>query len=237
MLMYEEIRQMACESNLGLSRTELVLLTWGNVSVADRVRGVFAIKPTGIAYEAMSKDSMVVIDIESGAILDGRLRPSSDTPTHAELYRAFTGITSVVHTHSHFAVCYAQAGVSIPVLGTTHADHFRGPIPVTREMTKDEVAEAYELNTGKVIVERFRSSGISESDIPGVLVAYHGPFVWGHSVDEAVANAVVLEEVARIGVHSSGIGPYSGAPDYLIEKHFTRKHGKDAYYGQSAFEQ
>lgn len=229
---YEAIRKECYEANLRIVEEGLVLLTWGNVSVADHEAGVFAIKPSGVAYDDLGPEAMVVVDIESEAVVDGELRPSSDTPTHGELYRSFNGIGAVVHTHSHFAVCYAQAGLDIPILGTTHADHFRGPIPVTREMTENEVHDKYELNTGKVIVERFRGSEISEHDVPGVLVKSHGPFAWGSSGKAAVENAMVLEEVAKMGLHTAALSSEKRAPIHLTEKHFTRKHGPNAYYGQ-----
>lgn len=230
---YEKIRRECYEANLRIVREGLVLLTWGNVSVADQEEGVFAIKPSGVSYDDLGPESMVIVDIESEKVVDGELRPSSDTATHAELYRAFDRVGGIVHTHSHFAVCYAQAVRDIPILGTTHADHFRGPIPVTRDMTEDEVAEAYELNTGKVIVERFRQEKLSEHDIPGVLVARHGPFAWGKSGDKAVENAMVLEEVAKMGLHTAALSSEERAPIHLTEKHFTRKHGPNAYYGQA----
>jgi L-ribulose-5-phosphate 4-epimerase len=229
---YESIRKECYEANIRIVREGLVLLTWGNVSVADHELGVFAIKPSGVAYDDLGPESMVIVDIESEEVAEGDLRPSSDTATHAELYRAFERLGAIVHTHSHFAVCYAQAVQDIPILGTTHADHFRGPIPVTRDMTQEEVAEAYELNTGKVIVERFRQAELSEHDIPGVLVARHGPFAWGPSGKAAVENAMVLEEVARMGLHTAALSSERRAPVHLTEKHFTRKHGPNAYYGQ-----
>ncbi|TVR74853.1 MAG: L-ribulose-5-phosphate 4-epimerase AraD [Spirochaetaceae bacterium] len=231
---YQKIREEAYVANIRIVEAGLVLLTWGNASVADHETGVFAIKPSGVAYEDLSAESMVVVDIMSGDTVEGDLKPSSDTDTHAELYRAFDRIGAIVHTHSHYAVCFAQVPQSIPILGTTHADHFRHAIPVTRDMTEEEVTGAYELNTGKVIVECFRSAGISDRDVPGVLVARHGPFAWGSTGTKAVDNAIVLEEVARMGMHTAAIAPdITGAPPHLTEKHFTRKHGPQAYYGQS----
>jgi L-ribulose-5-phosphate 4-epimerase len=230
---YRTIREAACEANIRIVEAGLVLLTWGNASVADHEAGVFAIKPSGVDYDDLSAESMVIVDIASGKRVAGDLKPSSDTDTHAELYRSFDRLGAVVHTHSHYAVCYAQALRYVPALGTTHADHFREAVPVTREMTAEEVAGGYELNTGKVIVECFREAGLSEHDIPGVLVARHGPFSWGSTGKKAVENAIVLEEVARMGLHTAALAPeITGAPEYLTEKHFTRKHGPDAYYGQ-----
>lgn len=230
---YDAIREAAYEANLKIVQAGLVLLTWGNASVADRESGVFAIKPSGVDYDDLSAESMVIVDIASGERVEGELNPSSDTDTHAELYRAFGRIGAVVHTHSHYAVCYAQALKSVPILGTTHADHFRKAIPVTRDMTPPEVADRYELNTGKVIVECFRNGSISGEDVPGVLVARHGPFAWGATGKKAVENAIVLEETARMGLHTAALDPeILAAPEYLTEKHFTRKHGPKAYYGQ-----
>lgn len=227
------IRESAYEANIAIVKAGLVLLTWGNASVADHDAGVFAIKPSGVDYDDLTAESMVIVEIATGHAIQGGLRPSSDTDTHAELYRAFPGIGAIVHTHSHYAVCHAQALRAIPALGTTHADHFRTAIPVTRDMTAREVADQYELNTGKVIVECFREGTIRESDVPGVLVARHGPFAWGKTAGKAVENAVVLEEVARMNVHTGALAPeITGAPEYLTEKHFTRKHGPKAYYGQ-----
>lgn len=231
---YENIRREAYAANIRIVEAGLVLLTWGNASVADHGAGVFAIKPSGVDYADLSAESMVIVDIRSGEKVDGDLKPSSDTDTHAELYRAFDRVGAIIHTHSHYAVCFAQSVRSIPILGTTHADHFRQAIPVTRDMTREEVVDNYELNTGKVIVECFRSAGISERDVPGVLVSRHGPFAWGSTGSKAVDNAIVLEEVARMGLHTAILAPdITGAPEYLTEKHFTRKHGPSAYYGQS----
>jgi L-ribulose-5-phosphate 4-epimerase len=230
---HHRIKQEAYDANLRIVDAGLVLLTWGNASVADRDAGVFAIKPSGVAYDELSAESMVIVGIESGEVVEGDFRPSSDTPTHAELYRAFEGVGAIVHTHSHFAVCYAQAARDIPVFGTTHADHFAGPVPVTRDMTQREVESDYELNTGKVIAEHFRTNGINPHDVPAVLVAHHGPFAWGPNADKAVENAIVLEEVARMGLHTRALGAGEEAPRHLVEKHFSRKHGPNAYYGQA----
>jgi len=229
---YRKIREAAYQANLSIVEAGLVLLTWGNASAADRSEGVFAIKPSGVDYNTLSPESMVIVDIKSGKRIDGELNPSSDTDTHAELYRSFPSIGAIVHTHSHYAVCHAQVLTEVPALGTTHADHFRHAIPVTRDLTPEEIESAYELNTGKVIVETFRVRSLNAEDIPGVLVARHGPFVWGPDAFKAVENAVVLEEVARMSLHSQMIAPLEEAPIYLTEKHFTRKHGPNAYYGQ-----
>lgn len=231
---YRRIREQAYEANMRIVDAGLVLLTWGNASVADPEAGVFAIKPSGVDYDDLSADTMVIVRTEDGETVDGDFRPSSDTPTHAELFRSFPGIGAIVHTHSHFAVCYAQAMREIPAYGTTHADYFRGPVPVTRDMAPNEVSSDYELNTGRVIVELFRNGGISEHDVPAVLVGRHGPFAWGPDATKAVETAVVLEEVARMGIHTASISTgQEGAPKHLVEKHFTRKHGPNAYYGQS----
>lgn len=233
---FKRIRTEAYAANLRIVEAGLVLLTWGNASVYDTGEGVFAIKPSGVAYDDLSPEAMVVVDTATGAVVDGDYRPSSDTPTHAELYRQFgaAGIGAVVHTHSHYAVAYAQAQRDVPILGTTHADHFRRSIPVTRMMTEEEVAGEYELNTGAVIVETFRARAMDPAAVPGVLVASHGPFAWGPDGRHAAENAIVLEEVARMALHTAMIDPaVERAATYLTEKHFLRKHGPGAYYGQS----
>ncbi len=230
---YAEIRQQTLKANLEIVRAGLVLLTWGNASVRHPEKSLFAIKPSGIAYDDLSAEAMVVVSLESGEVVEGNYNPSSDTPTHLELYRAFAGIGAVVHTHSHFAVVCAQARVPIVLQGTTHADNFRYDIPVTRTMTEAEVTGAYEVETGRVIVERFTSAGLNPLEVPGALVANHGPFAWGADARSAVENAIVLEESARMYYHTATLNPDAGrAPHYLSEKHFLRKHGKDAYYGQ-----
>lgn len=229
---YEAIREECCKANIDLPETGLVDLTFGNVSVLDPEAGAFAIKPSGVDYDALRPEDMVVLDLD-GNILDGSLRPSSDTPTHRCLYREFgdKGIRSIVHTHSRCAAGFAQAGRGIPCLGTTHADYFSGDVPVTRMMTADEVESAYEWNTGLVILERFAE--LDPTRFPAVLVNGHGPFAWGPTGRKAVENAFALEAVADMALKSLSLDPgLSGIPDHLLKKHFLRKHGKDAYYGQ-----
>lgn len=228
---YRELREECCAANLRLPKTGLVDLTFGNVSVIDRAAGIFAIKPSGVDYEALTPADMVLLDLEGNPV-EGMLRPSSDTPTHRRLFQAFTGIRSVVHTHSRHAVAWAQAGKPIPCLGTTHADYFFGEIPVTRLLTKEEIAGAYEWETGQVIVERFRD--LDPEAVPAVLVRNHGPFAWGPSAAKAVENALALEIVAEMAFQALQIHPQ--APPIqteLFEKHFLRKHGPGAYYGQT----
>ena len=230
---YEALKQAVWEANLEVVKAGLVVLTWGNASGADRAAGVMAIKPSGVAYDAMRPDDMVVISLTSGEVVEGSLRPSSDTPTHLHLYREFPEIGGLVHTHSSHAVSFAQAEREIPCLGTTHADHFHGSIPVTRRMRDEEVGGAYEHNTGVVIVECFRDRGIDPTAVPGVLVAGHGPFAWGATTRKAVENAVVLEEVARMALHTRILNAEVAAiQQTLLDRHFLRKHGSDAYYGQ-----
>ncbi len=230
--MHEELRQAVCEANLAIHRAGLVTLTWGNVSGCDRDAGVFAIKPSGVAYHAMTPDDMVVVSLEDEAVLWGTLRPSSDSPTHAVLYRAFAEIGGVVHTHSTHATAWAQARRPIPCYGTTHADHFHGDVPVTAALTPDRIAGEYERLTGVAIVETLE--GLDPLAMPGALVACHGPFTWGATSARAVENAIVLEEVARMAALTESLAedprPISGK---LLDKHFLRKHGSGAYYGQS----
>lgn len=229
--MLEELKRIVCEANLRLVREGLVLFTWGNVSGIDREKGLVVIKPSGVDYDGMRPEDMTVVRMD-GSVAEGRYRPSSDTPTHLELYRAFPSIGGVVHTHSTEAVARAQAGMSLPCYGTTHADYFHGTIPCTRDLTPDEVREAYERSTGLVIAETFR--GLDENAIPGVLCRSHGPFTWGSTPDQAVFHARVLEEVARMARLTESLRPAAPtAPDYVIEKHYLRKHGPGAYYGQA----
>ncbi len=227
----ETLKVEVCEANLALYRAGLVILTWGNVSGRDPSTGLIAIKPSGIDYDEMRPDDMVVLDID-GRVVEGALRPSSDTPTHLALYRAFTGILGVAHTHSTHATAWAQARRALPCYGTTHADSFRGAVPVTDEMTPDEIRGEYEAETGAVIVRAF--DGRAPMDVPGVLVANHGPFTWGHSAAHAVENSIVLELVARTALLTERISP-EAAPigETLLDKHFLRKHGPGAYYGQA----
>ena len=225
-----ELRDEVCAANLELVARGLVTYTWGNVSGIDRERGVVAIKPSGVAYDDLTPDKIVLLALD-GTVVEGDLRPSSDTPTHLWLYRGFGQIGGVAHTHSPWATSFAQARRPIPCLGTTHADHFFGVVPVSRDMTPEEVAEAYEANTGRVIVETFAS--VSPGDVPAVLVASHGPFTWGDSAAAAVKNSVVLEYVARMACQTVSLAPDVGSiGQHLLDKHFLRKHGPGAYYGQ-----
>ena len=229
--MLEELKQKVYEANQMLPAHRLVTFTWGNVSGVDREKGLMVIKPSGVDYEKMKPGDMVVMKLDTGEVVEGSLRPSSDAPTHLELYRNFGDIGGIVHTHSRWATIFAQAKRGIPPLGTTHGDYFYGEIPCTRMMTKEEIRGKYELETGKVIVETF--AGKNPNDMPGVLVASHGPFAWGTSPMNAVHNAVVLEEVAFMAWHSLVLEP--GLPVMqreLLDKHYLRKHGPDAYYGQ-----
>lgn len=229
--MLEALKETVCEANLELSRRGVVLYTWGNVSGIDRARGLVVIKPSGVPYQGMQPSDMVVVDLK-GRIVEGTLRPSSDTPTHLELYKAFPEIGGVVHTHSTHAVVFAQAGMDLPALGTTHADYFYGAVPVSRSLTRDEVQEAYEKNTGRVIVETVQETGREALDVPGVLVRNHGPFTWGKDPTEAVYHSVVLEEIAEMAWKTLQINPSAALPPYILEKHYQRKHGPKAYYGQ-----
>lgn len=232
--MLHELKEEVLQANLALVRHGLVLFTWGNVSGVDRARGLVVIKPSGVAYEDMTADDMTVVDLQTGARVEGRWKPSSDTPTHLELYRAFASIGGVVHTHSTHAVAWAQAGCDIPCCGTTHADAFFGPVPCTRHLTPEEIAADYEGGTGRVIVETFRARGLNETYVPAVLCRAHGPFAWGGSPMQAVYNAAVLEEVARMALLTRQVRPDAPeAPQALQEKHFLRKHGPNAYYGQA----
>ncbi len=228
-----ELRASVCRANLALGASPLVRGTFGNVSGVDRAAGVFAIKPSGVPYEELTPEHMVVVSLETGRPVAGDLRPSSDTPTHLELYRAFP-CGGVAHTHSESATILAQARLPLRCMGTTHADYFRGDVPVTRAMTREEVADAYERNTGLVIVEAFASAHLSPEEVPAVLVANHGPFTWGRDAHEAVERSSVLELLARMECAVRALAPEAHPPaDYLIDKHFLRKHGTDAYYGQS----
>lgn len=234
--MLEELKQKVFEANLKLVEYNLVVLTWGNVSAIDREKGLFVIKPSGVPYDKMTADDMVVMDLKGNKV-EGELNPSSDTPTHLELYNKFESIGGVVHTHSPWAVSWAQAGRDIPAFGTTHADFTNGAIPCTRGLTQDEVNGEYELNTGKVIVEEFAKRGIKPEECPAVLIHRHGPFTWGKDAFKAVENALILEEVAKMAHRTEKIASLNcdsniGIEDYLLDKHYQRKHGKNAYYGQ-----
>jgi L-ribulose-5-phosphate 4-epimerase len=229
--MLRELKRRVCEANLALVKAGLVVETFGNASGVDRKTGNLVIKPSGVPYESMRPEHMVVVSLESGRVVEGDLNPSSDTPTHLVLYRAFPGIGGIVHTHSLYATAWAQARREIPPLGTTHADYLRGSVPCTRLMTAAEIRSNYEVNTGHVIVERF--AGTDPAAFPGVLVASHGPFTWGESVDHAVRHAVVLEYLARLAAETLAVGPSTKAMQRpLLDKHFFRKHGRTAYYGQ-----
>ena len=227
--MLNTLKANVFKANLDLVKHGLVIFTWGNVSGIDREKGLVVIKPSGVSYDDMSADDMVVVDLD-GNVVEGRLKPSSDTATHLELYKAFPYIGGVVHIHSTYATAWAQAGCDIPNIGTTHADYFNDAIPCTRDMTNDEINGAYEKNTGTVIVERFDK--LNPEYIPGVLVKNHGPFSWGKNPDDAVHNAVVLEQVAKMAFISYNINPQLTVNPLLVQKHFYRKHGSDAYYGQ-----
>ncbi len=228
--MLKKLRRAVCEANCLLPEYDLVTFTWGNVSGIDRERGLVVIKPSGVPYEDMGPEDMVVVDLD-GNVVEGRWKPSSDTATHLELYKAFPDCRGIVHTHSRWAAVFAQAGREIPAMGTTHADYFRGAIPCTRPMTEEEIAGEYEKETGKVIVETFRD--LTAADIPGVLVYSHGPFAWGSSPLNAVHNAVVMEEVAFMAWHSMVLNPEQGSVQKaLLDRHYLRKHGENAYYGQ-----
>ena len=228
--MLEELKKKVCEANLELVRHGLVIFTWGNVSGIDRESGLVVIKPSGVSYEGMTPEDMVVVSLD-GEVVEGSLKPSSDTPTHLVLYKAFKEIGGVVHTHSTFATAYAQAGLGIPNIGTTHSDYFHDGIPCTEDMTAEEVNGDYELETGNVIVRCFKEKNPMHT--PAVLVKNHGPFTWGRDAAEAVHNAVVLEQVAKMAVISFSISPLVGMNPLLVEKHFSRKHGPNAYYGQT----
>lgn len=228
---YRSLREAVLQANLYLNRSGVVLLSWGNVSGADRHLGVVAIKPSGVPYEQLTPDHIVVLDM-TGHVVEGCLKPSSDTPTHLALYKAFPDIGGVAHSHSPFATMFAQAGLEIPCLGTTHADVFRGPVPLTRALRSAEVQDGYEANTGLAIAERF--AGLPPAAHPGVLVAQHGPFAWGGDAMTAAENCVALEAVARMAWGTLHLRPDAPTlPDYLLAKHHDRKHGPGAYYGQS----
>lgn len=228
--MLELLKKEVFEANMGLVRNNLIILTWGNVSAIDRSAGLVVIKPSGVSYDKLQAADMVVVDLD-GRVVEGNLRPSSDTATHTELYRKFPLIGGVVHTHSPHATAWAQAGRPIPPLGTTHSDYFYGAVPCTRVMTREEVETDYEANTGKVIAETF--SDTDPMQMPAVLVCNHGPFTWGKSADEALHNAIVLEETARMAYMTVLLGNDRPVKQYLLDKHFLRKHGPSAYYGQN----
>lgn len=228
--MLEQLKQQVFEANMLLPKYGLITFTWGNVSGIDREKGLVVIKPSGVEYDTMTVDDMVVVDLD-GNCIEGKLNPSSDTATHLELYKAFSNVGGIVHTHSRWATIFAQSGVGIPALGTTHADYFYGEIPCTRKMTESEIKGAYEKETGTVIIERFK--GINPDDVPAVVVHSHGPFTWGKDAENAVHNAVVLEEVAFMAWHNLSLNPQiTSMQRELLDKHYLRKHGANAYYGQ-----
>ena len=234
--MLEELKQKVFEANLLLVKYDLVVLTWGNVSGIDREKGLFVIKPSGVPYDNMTADDMVVMDL-NGNKVEGRLNPSSDTPTHLELYKHFEDIGGIVHTHSSWACSWAQAGRDVPAYGTTHADFANGAVPCARGLTEAEVNGEYELNTGKVIVEEFVKRSIKSGECPAVLVHRHGPFTWGKDCFKAVENALILEEVCKMAHRTEAVASFDadsniGIEQYLLDKHYQRKHGKNAYYGQ-----
>lgn len=228
--MLEELKEQVFNANLELVQKGLVIYTWGNVSGIDRDKGLVVIKPSGVSYAGMKASDMVVLDLE-GNVIEGKYRPSSDTPTHLELYREYPEIGGIVHTHSKWAVSFAQAGMGITAFGTTHADYFYGDIPCTRSLTSEEIYEAYERNTGKVIIETLKNVDVMA--IPGILVRNHGPFTWGTDAANAVYNSVVMETVAEMAYHTMQLNDeVERVPQHLLDKHYFRKHGKDAYYGQ-----
>lgn len=230
--MLEELKKKVFEANIELVNKGMVIYTWGNVSGIDRETNLVVIKPSGVEYDTMCAEDMVVVDLD-GNVVEGKYKPSSDTPTHLALYKQYPEIGGVVHTHSTYGVVFAQAGLGVPALGTTHADYFYGQIPCTRDLTKEEIEEAYELNTGNVIIET-----IGENDpmkVPGIVVKNHGPFAWGKTAAGAVYNAVVLDKVAEMAYYTMTLNPgVASAPAYLLDKHYFRKHGANAYYGQSS---
>ena len=230
--MLEELKQSVCKANLELVRRGVVIYTWGNVSGIDRNSGFVVIKPSGVEYSEMKPEDMVVVDLNSGKVVEGEKKPSSDTLTHLEIYKAFPTVGGITHTHSVNAVAFAQAGLDIPALGTTHADYYYGSIPCTRELTKEEVNSNYESNTGKVIVECIRERCIDPDNVPGIIVRNHGPFSWGKDAEESVYHAVVMEVISEMDIKTLQLNPEASMQRYILEKHYNRKHGKNAYYGQ-----
>ena len=230
--MFEELEKIVCAANIELVQRGVVIYTWGNVSQITEDWKYMVIKPSGVNYDEMKPEEMVVVDVETGKGVEGEYKPSSDTPTHLELYRHFSSIGGIVHTHSVNAVAFAQAGMDIPALGTTHADYFYGDIPCTRELSQQEVEDAYEVNTGKVIIEHFEKDHIDPIAVPGCVVKNHGPFAWGKDADDAVYHAVVMEKVAEMDIKTLLLNPNASMAQYVLDKHYMRKHGPNAYYGQ-----
>lgn len=229
--MLEQLKKIVCDANLLLPKHGLITFTWGNVSGIGREQGLVVIKPSGVEYDNMTPADMVVVELETGKVVEGKLKPSSDTPTHLELYKAFPSLGGIVHTHSRWATSFAQAGVGVEAMGTTQGDYFYGTIPCTRAMTAAEIAGEYEKETGTVIIEAFQD--IDAAQVPAVLVKNHGPFAWGKDPMDAVHNAVVLEEICFMNLQAKLLNPAAGAmPQELLDKHYLRKHGKNAYYGQ-----
>ena len=232
-MMLKELRNIVYEANMELPKRGLVTYTWGNTSGVDRERGLMVIKPSGVKYEDLSPENMVVISLEDGSRIEGEYNPSSDTKTHLELYRSFPNIGGIVHTHSPYAVGWAQAGEDIPCFGTTQADYFYGSVPCVRHLTPKEIDEGYEMNTGKVIIETFKERKLDPIAIPGAICFSHGPFAWGKDPDQAVYHAVVLEEIAKMATFTRMVKPDAApAPQHYLDKHYMRKHGPNAYYGQ-----
>lgn len=230
--MLENLKKEVCEANLELVKREVVIYTWGNVSGISDDRKYMVIKPSGVDYSTMKDEDMVVVEVATGNVVEGKWKPSSDTPTHLELYKKYDSIKGIVHTHSTNATSFAQAGMDIPALGTTHADYFYGDIPCTRELSEEEVKKAYEKNTGLVIIETFENKGLDVMAVPGVIIKNHGPFAWGTSPANAVYNAVVMEAIAEMDLKTLQLNPNSEMKQYVLDKHYTRKHGPNAYYGQ-----
>ena len=227
-LVGDDLLHEVLEANLVIPREGLATLTWGNVSGLDRERGIYVIKPSGVPYDELAVEHLVPVEVDTGRVLAGDLKPSTDSETHRLLYLEHSAVGGVAHTHSTYAVSFAQAGRPVPMLGTTHADTFNGPVPLTRALTAEECASDYELNTGRVLVEAMGPDALA---VPGALVAGHGPFTWGATAAEAVEHSVVLEAVAEMALHTLALNPAAASPDHLFERHFTRKHGPDAYYG------
>ena len=230
--MLEELKKIVCDVNLDLVAKGVVIYTWGNVSGISDDRKYMVIKPSGVDYDGMSPEDMVVVSIETGERVEGKWNPSSDTKTHLELYRKYPSIKGIVHTHSTNAVAFAQAGMDIPALGSTHADYYYGDIPCARELTKEEVESDYETNTGKVIIEAIEERKIDPMAVPGIVVKNHGPFAWGKNPANAVYNAVVMEKIAEMDLKTLALNPNAEMKQYVLDKHYMRKHGPNAYYGQ-----